>query len=169
MPLKVNFKFLIFFYCLPKNPFFVNCIFQPKFIDAAKLWEQLRNQLYILSEINIVNEQLMALTFSAPEWATITDAIIRLTTMTTGTTLLTTTTTTPKRMVLALAEVNLESDAAVDVNTAADNNCQHTNDVNRRPLNAFDQKTVMVSPPSIDVELMKIVKYQNGMKVSENI
>ncbi|XP_055325490.1 cilia- and flagella-associated protein 206 [Sitodiplosis mosellana] len=33
----------------------------PKFIELAKLWEQLQHQTYILSEINTVNEQLMLL------------------------------------------------------------------------------------------------------------
>lgn len=37
----------------------------------AKLWELLQNQLYVLSEINVVNEQLMALTLNGPQCHTI--------------------------------------------------------------------------------------------------
>lgn len=34
---------------------------QPKFIELAKLWQQLEYKLIIMSEINTVNEQLMLL------------------------------------------------------------------------------------------------------------
>lgn len=41
--------------CTKKLTFIV----QPKFIELAKLWKHLQHQLYILSAINSVNEQLM--------------------------------------------------------------------------------------------------------------
>lgn len=114
---------------------------QPKFIDVAKLWEQLRNQLYVLSEINVVNEQLMASTFSPSEWVTICDAINRIAgateaTMTYGNCLET------------------SNDDGVGTRSSA---------CGQKALMGLPQATTMPA----DAELMKIVKYHSGMKVSE--
>lgn len=42
--------------------------FQPKFIELAKLWQQLQNQLYVLSEINSINEKLMIMSENTIQW-----------------------------------------------------------------------------------------------------
>lgn len=116
---------------------------QPKFIDVAKLWEQLRNQLYVLSEINVVNEQLMALTFSAPEWATICDAISQIA-MATETT---------------IANGNY---LQISNNAVRDYPVQDPNAGQKTTVGLSQAAAIMAA----DVELMKIVKYHNGMKVS---
>lgn len=41
---------------------------QPHFVELAQCWHRLQNQLYILTEINVVNERLMQLTDDVAPW-----------------------------------------------------------------------------------------------------
>lgn len=43
---------------------------QPHFIDLAHCWHRLQNYVYILTEINVVNERMMTLTDEVAEWET---------------------------------------------------------------------------------------------------
>lgn len=108
----------------------------------------MRNQLYVLSEINVVNEQLMALTFSAPEWIGICDVISQM---------------------AAAAETQLTgADCTPSATDKTTTFCKPTKS------NALNATTAAHSPDdtaaaAADSGLMKIVKYHNDMKVSEEL